>query len=59
MTAAEGEPVVVGAAEMLVTVGANRTVESVETVPHRDGIHQLVERKVAPTCAARSDRAPG
>ena len=42
VTTAEGEPVVVGEAEMLVTIGANRTVESVETVPHRDGIDQLV-----------------
>ena len=42
VTPAEGAPVVVGEAEMLVTIGANRTVESVETVPHRDGIHQLV-----------------
>ena len=42
VTTAEGAPVVVGEAEMLVTIGANRTVESVETVPHRDGIDQLV-----------------
>ncbi len=42
VTTAEREPVVVGEAEMLVTIGANRTVESVDTVPHRDGIHQLV-----------------
>ena len=42
VTPAEGEPVVVGEAEMLVTVGANRTVESIETVPHRDGTSELV-----------------
>jgi hypothetical protein len=42
VTTAEGEPVVVGEAEMLVTVGANRTVESIETVPHRDGTSELV-----------------
>lgn len=42
VTTAEREPVVVGEAEIVVTIGANRTVESVDTVPHRDGIHQLV-----------------
>ncbi|HXY95016.1 MAG TPA: DUF2889 domain-containing protein [Acidimicrobiia bacterium] len=36
------DPVVVGAAEMLVTVGAERTITSIETVPDRPGIDGLV-----------------
>jgi hypothetical protein len=37
-----GEPVVVGAAEMHVTVGAERTITSIETLPDRPGIEALV-----------------
>jgi len=42
VTTTTGEPVVVGTAEMTVTIGAERTVASIDTVPSRPGIEQLV-----------------
>jgi hypothetical protein len=42
VTRTSGEPIVVGEAEMLVTVGPDRTIESVTTTPARPGIDALV-----------------
>jgi hypothetical protein len=42
VTTSTGDPVVVAAAEMLVTVGAERTIEAIATVPHRPGTESLV-----------------
>ncbi len=42
VTPSTGDPIVVGSAEMLVTVGAERTIESIDSVPHRPGIVGLV-----------------
>jgi hypothetical protein len=42
VTPSTGEPIVVAKAEMLVTVGAERTLESIETTPQRRGIEKLV-----------------
>jgi hypothetical protein len=42
VTTNTGEPVVAGVAEMLVTIGAERTIESIATAPERAGIDGLV-----------------
>ena len=42
VTTTAGEPVVVAAAELLATIGAERRVESIETLPERPGIEGLV-----------------
>jgi Protein of unknown function (DUF2889) len=42
LTTPDDEPVVLGEAEMLVTIGPNRTVASIAVVPERPGIERLV-----------------
>lgn len=42
LTTSTGEPVVLDAAEMLVTISGNRTVASIAVVPEREGIEGLV-----------------
>ena len=42
LTPLVGEPVVIGEAEMLVAIGAERTIEAIETVPTRPGVEALV-----------------
>jgi hypothetical protein len=42
VTTADGDAVVAGTAEMLTTIGENRTIASIETVPERAGIEGLV-----------------
>jgi Protein of unknown function (DUF2889) len=44
-TPMSGEPIVVGEAEMLVTVGPDRTIETVATTPARPGIDALIGAK--------------